>query len=134
MWLLGAARHELRFFGNASCVLAEVLGHADGKTDNGFLEPLESTGISLIQMGIDKLIHLWPDIGNAPELASEYKLLLIGSRNSRADSRLHHPALCRQCARPRRALALLPGHEIAGHACSQSRPLSGERTHRAVPV
>ena len=43
----------------------------------GFLEPLESTSISLIQMGIDKLIHLWPDTRMAPELASEYNRLSV---------------------------------------------------------
>ena len=43
----------------------------------GFLEPLESTSISLIQMGIDKLIHLWPDTRMAPELAAEYNRLSV---------------------------------------------------------
>jgi len=43
----------------------------------GFLEPLESTSISLIQMGIDKLVHFWPDTHMAPELAAEYNRLSI---------------------------------------------------------
>jgi tryptophan halogenase len=44
---------------------------------SGFLEPLESTSIALIQMGIDKLIHLWPAAGAAPELVAEYNRLSI---------------------------------------------------------
>jgi len=43
----------------------------------GFLEPLESTSISLIQMGIDKLIHFWPDTQLAPELTGEYNRLSV---------------------------------------------------------
>jgi len=43
----------------------------------GFLEPLESTAISLIQMGIDKLLHFWPDEPVAPALAAEYNRLSI---------------------------------------------------------
>jgi tryptophan halogenase len=47
----------------------------------GFLEPLESTSISLIQMGIDKLLHFWPDEPPAPErlapLAAEYNRLSV---------------------------------------------------------
>jgi tryptophan 7-halogenase len=47
----------------------------------GFLEPLESTSISLIQMGIDKLLHFWPDEPPTPErlapLAAEYNRLSV---------------------------------------------------------
>jgi tryptophan halogenase len=48
---------------------------------SGFLEPLESTSISLIQMGIDKLLHFWPDDAMAPAhlaaLAGDYNRLSI---------------------------------------------------------
>ncbi len=48
---------------------------------SGFLEPLESTSISLIQMGVDKLLHFWPEESMAPEhlstLANEYNRLSV---------------------------------------------------------
>jgi tryptophan halogenase len=48
---------------------------------SGFLEPLESTSISLIQMGIDKLLHFWPDqgmeAGHWTPLADEYNRLSV---------------------------------------------------------
>jgi tryptophan 7-halogenase len=48
---------------------------------SGFLEPLESTSISLIQMGIDKLLHFWPDeplhAERTAPLADEYNRLSI---------------------------------------------------------
>jgi tryptophan halogenase len=38
----------------------------------GFLEPLESTSITLIQTGLEKLIDLFPDRACDPALASEF--------------------------------------------------------------
>ena len=71
-----AAPNPLRFraghvrqFWRKNCVAIGLAG--------GFLEPLESTSISLIQMGIDKLVHFWPGTDLAPELASEYNRLSI---------------------------------------------------------
>src|SRR6185369_8242145 len=47
----------------------------------GFLEPLESTSISLIQMGVDKLLHFWPGESMASELvaplSAEYNRLSV---------------------------------------------------------
>jgi tryptophan halogenase len=43
----------------------------------GFLEPLESTSISLIQMGIDKLLHFWPDEEISQAVVDEYNRLSI---------------------------------------------------------
>jgi tryptophan halogenase len=63
----------------------------------GFLEPLESTSISLIQMGIDKLVHLWPMRGIDPVLAAEYnRLSRLEYERVRDFIVLHYAANARQ--------------------------------------
>ena len=65
----------------------------------GFLEPLESTSIHLIQHGIQKLIGPFPSNGINPVERDEYNRQ-YGQR-LRAGARLHHPSL--SCDTPDRS-------------------------------
>jgi tryptophan halogenase len=58
---------HVREFWKHNCVAIGLAG--------GFLEPLESTSITLIQMGIDKLLHYWPGEDMSPALAAGYNRL-----------------------------------------------------------
>jgi tryptophan halogenase len=62
----------------------------------GFVEPLESTSIHLIETGVGKLIELWPDRDFRPELAAEFNRVMGARYESVRDFIILHYKLTKR--------------------------------------
>jgi tryptophan halogenase len=62
----------------------------------GFVEPLESTSIHLIETAVGKLIELWPDRDFRPELAAEFNRVMGGRYESVRDFIILHYKLTKR--------------------------------------
>jgi tryptophan halogenase len=108
----------------------------------GFLEPLESTSIHLIQSGIAKLIALWPDRDCDPGLAARFNQLMAAEYEGVKDFIiLHYHATardgplwqhCRHMALPDSLRAKLDHWRRAGRLMLDSDELFREASWLAV--
>ncbi len=93
---------------------------------SGFLEPLESTSISLIQVAIDKLILLWPTRAIDPRLTDEFNRVSVAEYERIRDFIILHYALnqrhgepfwdyCREMALPDTLTRKIEAFRARGH-------------------
>lgn len=66
----------------------------------GFLEPLASTGLQLINEGVTRLLSLFPDRGSAAVMAVEYNRMLAALYDGARDFVLLHYLLARRAEAP----------------------------------
>ncbi len=86
---------------------------------SGFLEPLESTSIMLIQTGLARLIEMFPSKDFDPILEQEYNRMCIREYEKIRD--FHRAALLPDAAQRQRVVALRRGNGFARIAPAESR-------------
>lgn len=57
---------------------------------SGFLEPLESTSIYLVQLGVMRLLRMMPKQGFSPVITADYNRLMLGDYNDIKDFLIAH--------------------------------------------